>query len=373
MINKQNNELSSLSPREVRPLKVGADGAEKLAMNYGSLKKIGIGISSNHLSSMHKYSMDAGIVSPLTTPSVTTPIQFAQTWLPGFTEVITAARKIDSLVGIVTQGNWYDEEVVQGILEKTGESQMYGDYTQTPYTNWNVNYERRTIVRFEDGCQVGVLEEQRAGAIRTSSIDNKRNAAAMSLEIRRNEIGFYGFNDGVSRVYGFLNDPELLPYNNVPAGSSGDTGWGDKTFLEIVRDLRTAAAGLRNQSQEKVDPRGSNITLAVATNSVDFLTTTSEFGNSVYDWIKENYPNWRVESAPELNGANGGENVFYLYAESVAESGSDDQRTFVQIVPTKFQTLGVEQRSKSYEESYSNATAGVMCKRPYAVYRASGI
>ena len=55
------------------------------------------------------------------------------------------------------------------------------------------------------------------------------------------------------------------------------------------------------------------------------------------------------------------------------ESGTDDSRTMIQVVPTKFQTLGTEQREKTYSEAFTNATAGVMVKRPYAIYRASGI
>lgn len=372
MFNRQQDELSSVSPRDVRPFVIAQDQREALARNYQSLSRLGIGIGSKHLEAMANYAMDAGIVAPLTTGSVTTPIQFAQHWLPGFTEIVTAARKIDQLIGYTVQANWYDEEVVQGVLERTGDAQLYQDYTQTPYTNWNVNYERRTIVRFEEGCQVGVLEEQRAAAIGTSSIDNKRGAATASLEIRRNEIGFFGFNSGANRTYGFLNDPSLPAYVTLPTGTAGDTEFSTKTFLEIVRDFRSAAADLRTLSLERVDPSSDPITLAIATASRDYLTTVSDYGVSVNDWIKENYSNWRIESAPELNEANGGENVFYLYAESVADSGSDDNRTFIQVVPSKFQTLGVERRSKSYEESYSNATAGVMLKRPYAVVRRSG-
>jgi len=43
------------------------------------------------------------------------------------------------------------------------------------------------------------------------------------------------------------------------------------------------------------------------------------------------------------------------------------------VVPTKFMTLGVDQRTKDYEEAYSNATSGVFVKRPYAFVRYSGI
>ena len=91
------------------------------------------------------------------------------------------------------------------------------------------------------------------------------------------------------------------------------------------------------------------------------------------EWLRDTYPAVRVVSAPELNGANGGENVFYLYADNVTDSSTDDGRTFVQIVPTRFMSLGVEQQAKAYVEDYTNATAGVMVKRPYAVVRRSGI
>ena len=57
----------------------------------------------------------------------------------------------------------------------------------------------------------------------------------------------------------------------------------------------------------------------------------------------------------------------------VDDASTDDRRTFIQVVPTKFQLNGVAQLAKGYEESYLKATAGVMVKRPYAVYRVTGI
>jgi hypothetical protein len=71
--------------------------------------------------------------------------------------------------------------------------------------------------------------------------------------------------------------------------------------------------------------------------------------------------------------ANSGANVFYIFADAVNDLSSDDGRTFAQLVPAKFQVLGVQQMTKGYEEDYSNATAGIMCKRPWAVTRWSGI
>ena len=46
---------------------------------------------------------------------------------------------------------------------------------------------------------------------------------------------------------------------------------------------------------------------------------------------------------------------------------------FIQMVPTKFMVVGVERKAKGYMEDYTNATAGVMCKLPFAVYRMSKV
>jgi len=364
----QVKETSHISARNVRPL--AFDQMDK----YQDLKALGIVLKPDMVQKMaHALGMDSDLTAPLTSPSVTTPIQFLQEWLTGFVHVITAARRIDELTGITTQGSWEDEEIVQGIMELTGGARLYGDQNNIPFSSWNANYERRTVVRFEEGMNVGRLEEARAARVQISSAASKRLAAAEALEINRNLIGFYGFNGGDNRTYGFLNDPSLPAYVAVPSNGTG-TEWAVKNFLEITADIRTWMSALRNNSKDRIDPSRDQLTMAIATSVVDQLTTTSDFGISVWDWLKTNYPNTRVVSAPELNEANGSENVAYLYADAVQGDGSsDDKRTWVQVVPAKFQTLGVEQRAKSYVEDYSNATAGCLLKRPFAVYRASDI
>jgi hypothetical protein len=84
----------------------------------------------------------------------------------------------------------------------------------------------------------------------------------------------------------------------------------------------------------------------------------------------------RIVSAPELTAANGSADVFYLFADDIDSSidgSTDGGETFVQLVQSKFVTLGVEKRAKSYIEDYSNGTAGTLCKRPWAVVRYTGI
>lgn len=369
----KSKERTHITGRRVRPFVMSADAVAEFA----SLSDIGINLTDGDVRRMMAaqaaaFGMDE--LQPTMFPgSTATPIQFLQTWLPGFVRTITAARSIDILIGISTIGSWDDEEVVQGVLEPTGMAVPYGDYTNIPLASWNPSWERRTVVRLEQGMRVGALEEARAARMNVNTAAEKRVSATVSLEIARNRIGFLGFNAGNNRTYGFLNDPSLPAYVSVPNGAGGSPLWANKTYLEITADIRTTVAALQAQTKGAIDTRRTPLTLALPNSQITYLSVVSEFGNSVAQWLRETYPNVRVESAPELDGANGGANVLYLYADSVEDGASDDSRTWVQVVPAKFQMLGTEKQAKAYIEDYVSATAGVMLKRPYAVVRRTGI
>lgn len=332
---------------------------------HNQVEGLYIGETSRHVA------LDSAFSPAITNQSVPTPLQFLQYWLPGFVKVVTAARKIDDIIGIKTAGSWEDQEIVQGIVESSGFVAEYGDQTNVPLASWNTNFERRTIIRGELGIQVGVLEEGRAAAMRVSSAEEKRQAAAISLEIFRNAVGFYGWNNGANRTFGFLNDPNLPDWITVAGGT-----WDTKTFLQITADIRVAVARLRTQSQDIIDPEKVDLVLVLPTNKVDYLSVVSDYGVSVRDWLTQTYPKVSIISAPELNGISATQDGFVLFAEKIDSSldgSSDGGNTFDQLVPNKFYTLGVEKRVKSYVEDYANATAGVLLKRPWAVVRYVGI
>src|SRR5574337_524901 len=150
--------------------------------HYLELKLAGLGIDQAWASKAAKYAMDSAAMDDpqggVLTASIGTPVQFLQAWLPGFVRAAFKIRTIDEIVGISTVGEWHDEEVVQGAIESMGDAVPYGDLSNIPFSSWNVNFERRTIVRFEKGFMVGRLEEARAGAMRVSSQAEKRIAAA---------------------------------------------------------------------------------------------------------------------------------------------------------------------------------------------------
>lgn len=358
-----------LTPDKVRKFSIG----EYQNVNNADLSALGVAMDSALMPEVKSifgnisYGMDS--VPLQTTATITNPVQFFQYWAPEAVEIVTAARKIDDIVGRTIAGSFEDEEIVTTILERTGSAQPYTDTTNIPLASWNQNFITRSIVRFEEGLEVGYLESMRASRMRVDTHKEKAAAAAQSLAIEHNNIGFYGYANGQNKTYGFLNDPNLPAYKTVASGAESDTSWSKKTFNEITADIITAVSGLVNQLAGLFDPIKDTFTMSLSLESTQWLNTMNELGTkSVYTWLKETYPNCRIEAAVELNGANGGSNVFYLHVDKV--NGKDTIKQYVQDV---LRLVGVEKRAKVTLEDYASATAGIIVQQPIGVVRYSGI
>lgn len=367
-----NSEIRlDLMPEQVKALNLETM-TSKFDMSSNDLSKFGVTMDNSALADIQRYygtsyGMDAAPALQ-TQATITNPVQFFQYFAPEAVEVVTGARKIDDLVGRTIEGSFEDEEIVTRILERTGSAQPYTDTANTHFSSWNQNFEKRTICRFEEGLQCGYLESMRAAKMRVDDHKEKAAAVAETLAIAHNNIGFYGYSNGANKTYGLLNDPNLPAYVTV-AVENGTTQWNGKTFTGITDDIKTAISALNAKMKGLFDARKDVFTLAVALSSATYLDTMNSLGTkSVYAWLKETYPNIRLEVAPELDGANGGSNVFYLYLDEVR-----GKKTFKQSVQDVMRLVGVEKRAKVFVETYASATAGVLCQYPVAVVRYTGI
>lgn len=331
-----------------------------------TLNSLGIHYTANALDEFKAYACDAMDIQ--TTASNLTPVQFLQFWMPSMIEVVTAAREADTILGREFAGSWEDEELVQPVIEYAGQARPYGDKTNLNLADFNINYETRTIVRFEQDVEVGKLEAARASKLRVDAMGSKRYAASLALAINANDIAFRGYNAGANKTYGLLNDPNLPSYTNFAAGTAGTTTWASKTFNEIVTDIKTMMAALRSRTGGNFHPESDKCTLALALSVVDQLQTVNQLGGtSVLDWLHKAYPNCRVTSAIQLDAANSSSNVAYLFADELA-----GQKVIGQYMQDALRLVGVEQKAKGTVESYSNATAGVFLRVPVAIVRFSG-
>lgn len=349
------------------------------APNVQALGKLGIHVSPHAIETYQRaYGQDAAINIPGLPASIPALSQFLQTWLPGQIEYATRANKADEFFGVTTAGSWEDAELIMEVLRLTGHAELYGDHNNVPVNaSWGIEHVMRGVVRFEAGLEVGELEAARSGRIGINSADTKRRAAQEALDHSRNMVAFSGYNMGDDRpIYGFLNDPAMPGYVNVPDGASGSPQWNTKTRNEMIKDLLIGFSYLRTNSKERIDPTRDRIMLAVASEKIDYMNSPdngSMTGETVFDWLKANYPNVTVVPMYELNNVNAGQDAFVMWADVVGDTGSDGGGTMMQVVQSRLRVLGIDTSCKVVTEDFSNATSGLIVKRGYAVYRASGI
>jgi hypothetical protein len=350
---------------------IPADKVKAYAMDEATtettLDALGVHYTSHAMDEFRAYAQDAAPALQ-TTPSNMTPVQFLQYWIPEMIKIVTASRDADEILGRDFAGSWEDEEIVQPVIEYTGLPRVYGDKTTFNLASFNINYETRTIVRFEQDVEVGKLEEARAAKQRVDAQGTKRDAAATALAIAANDIAFFGYNSGNNKTYGLLNDPSLPAYTAFAQGSASSTTWASKTFNEIVADIKAMMSALRVRSGNNFKPERDACTLALSVAVVDQLQTVNQLGGtSVMDWLRKTYPGCRVTSAVQLDGANSTANVAYLFADTI-----DGKKVIAQYMQDALRLIGVEQGAKNFKEVYSNATAGTMLRIPVGLVRYSG-
>lgn len=319
--------------------------------------------------------MDEGdLISTPTSGTASVPLRFIQHILVGAVYNMTQARKADICFGTSIVGEWKDEEVQQQFLKLAGKPVAYGDYVNPTLSDYNSEWEGRTIVRFTTACRVDVLEQERASSMQVDAMLTKRMATFENLEILRNLIAFNGYNAGNNRTYGILNDPNLGAYLTLPATGTGNARtWASKGYVQLTNDIIYMVGELRKKMGDNFES-DYNMTLEIASSLFDRLHTTelSVGGRTVKEFIEKNYPNMRIVTVSQFDGADANANVMYLHLDSIANNGTDDGAVITQVVPTKLRLLGIRSEYGTVAEQYSNATAGVFVKRPTGVVRFTG-
>ena len=346
--------LMHQSGRQVR-----ARGAANIAQDkdfaLNNLKALGVGIAA----------MDSALIGPAATTGFV-PAHMLQTWLAGTIRAITTPVDIDYVAGITTVGNWHDDEIGVRTEEDFGLAELYGDTANIPLANSNPGFELRDVVRFEQGFQVGELEMRRMGAAGFQQEQSKRRAATKSLDVARNLVGWNGIAN--TRTYGLLNDPNLPAVTALGAG----TAWLAATFDQLVAHFTKLRNSLETQMGQSLRD-DANFLLLLPAGYRGVMNKYNTAGNlSFGQWLAENYPNVRTEYINSLKAAIGGVDVAYLIAENVAEldESDTDSATLIQAVPSRYEVVGSEKRAKGYIETASNALAGIIVLRPWAIARA---
>lgn len=277
---------------------------------------------------------------------------------PKLIEVLVAPMKAAEVVGDeLKKGDWTTETAMFPVVESTGETSSYGDYSTSGVAGTNFNFPQRQSYHYQVMTQWGERELERAGLARIDLANRLNLASVLTLNKFQNKTYFYGVS-GLQN-YGLLNDPSLSAAITPVTKIAGGTSWTNATALEVLADIQKLYTKLQTQMNGLVE-LDSRMTLAMSPASEVALTKTTEFNVNVSDILKKNFPNLTVKTAPEYSTGSG----------ELAQLILDDfegQRTASCAFTEKLRAHPIVVKASSFEQKKSQGTWGTIIFRPAAI------
>lgn len=277
---------------------------------------------------------------------------------PKLIEVLVAPMKAAEIVGDeVKKGDWTTETAMFPVVESTGQTTAYGDYSESGSAGVNSNFPQRQSFHYQVMTQWGERELERAGLARIDWANRVNIASALTLNKFQNKSYFYGIS-GLQN-YGLLNDPSLSAAISPTTKIAGGTSWSVATAQEINADIQKLYKQLQTLSNGLVQ-LDTKMTLAISPISEVYLTKTTDFNVNVMDILKKNFPNLTVKTAPEYSTASG--ELAQLIVEEM-----DGQRTASCAFTEKMRAHPIVVGSSNFKQKKSQGTWGTVIFRPFLI------
>ena len=281
---------------------------------------------------------------------------------PKIIDVLTQPMKAVEVAGDeVKKGDWLTDTIVFPLVESTGEVSSYGDYSNNGMSDANLNDISRQSYHYQTIIAWGERELERAGLNKVDWANQKRKAGVLNLNKFQNKSYFYGISG--LKNYGLLNDPNLLPSITPPTNAAGGTGWGTNSTavaLDVVNGVRALFGQLMTQSGGLID-RDTKMTLAMApVVDAEAMTLTVQYGLNVTDFLKKDFPNMKIVTAPEYATSAG--NLVQLFVDEL-----DGQRTASVAFTEKLRAHPMIVELSSFKQKHSQGTWGAVIYRPFLV------
>lgn len=274
---------------------------------------------------------------------------------PRVIEVVVEPMKAAQIFGETKKGSWTDDFLQFPIAESTGETSSYDDFSENGMANTNVNWETRDTYYYQTIVELGEREVERAGAAKLDWVARKQISAALTLNKFQNKTYFYGVAN--LRNYGILNDPSLLASVTLPTWVGADG--------QVVYDgLGTTLYGqLLDQTGGLIDTEAEMI-LLLSPKAQGAFTRTNQYNVNVNDQLKKNFPNLKIQTAPEMS-TDAGE-VIKLIVKNY-EGVDTVEPTFTEKMRVHPMVLGLS----SWRQKRSQGTVGTIIYRP--IFVATGL
>ena len=283
---------------------------------------------------------------------------------PKLIEILVSPMKAAVIVGDETKkGDWTTETAMFPVVESTGQTSAYGDYSESGNAGVNSNFPQRQSFHYQVMTQWGERELERAGLARIDWANRMNIASALTLNKYQNKTYFFGVA-GLQN-YGLLNDPSLSAAISPITKAATGTSWTNATALEVLADVQKLYKQLQTQAGGLVE-LDTVMTLAMSPLSEVALTKTTEFNVTVSDILKKNFPNLTVKTAPEYTTESG--ELVQLIADEL-----EGQRTASCGFTEKMRAHPIVVQSSSFKQKKSQGTWGTVIFRPFLIAQMLGV
>lgn len=284
---------------------------------------------------------------------------------PKLIEVAIAPMKAAQIAKEVKKGDWTTFTAMFNLVESTGEVSSYGDYNGNGRAGVNINFPQRQSYHYQTNAEWGERELEMQGLNKVDWVNRKNIAAALTLNKYQNKTYFFGVAG--LQLYGLLNDPALPAAISPATKPSGGTSWNDArtTGAEVYEDIRLLITNLINKNKGLIDSE-SQMVLALSPYASLALTKTNIYNVNVLDQLKKNFPNLRIETAPEYSTASG--ELVQVFGEL-----GDGQPTAETAFTEKLRSHALVVRESSWRQKKSQGSWGAIIYRPHCVSQMLGV
>lgn len=277
---------------------------------------------------------------------------------PKIIEVLVTPMKAAVITGERKMGDWTMKTAQFPVIESTGETSSYGDFSENGSTGVNTNWPSRDNYLYQTVTQWGVLELETQGLAKIDYAARLNIASALALNKFQNKSYFFGVSG--LKNYGLLNDPNLLAPISPAAGV-----WSGLDAAGVYNDIQRLYKQLQTQARGLID-RETKMVLALSPEAEANFTKTNLYNVNVSDQIKKNFPNMRIETAVEYETGSG--QLVQLIAEEI-----EGQRTAECLFSDKMRAHAIEVKSTSFKQKKSGGTWGCVIYRPFLIAGLLGV
>lgn len=277
---------------------------------------------------------------------------------PKIIQMLVTKMKGAEIAGVETKkGDWTTKTAMFPMIESTGFTSSYDDYSNNGRAGANVNFTERQSYHYQVITEWGERELAIMGLARIDWANQINTSSILTLNKFQNKTYFYGVK-GLA-LYGILNDPNLFA-PLAPLVVNGQTSWANKDAVGVYEDIRALFAQLVRQALSIVDVE-TPMTLVMSSILQMNLAKMNTFGNvSVEDLLKKNFPNLKIKTAPEYS-TTGGE-MMQMFADNI-----EGQQTMEVAFTEKLRTHPVILDLSSFKQKKSQGTWGGIIYRPILV------